>query len=214
MKLRLVLSGLIALLVAASCNATTLKLAPEIDLLVLDGRKISGSLLKGAEGLELERGEHQFLFRVVKPLDKDRYHPVREYVSVPLIATFTAQAKSVTIRLPVLQTLHDRRHFDKAADFRLVDEQGHEIVSRRDHLLPSHHSDLEQAMIAYNRNGQVASVPRFAQPQATTTITQSMPADLAVNDTATERLLNLWFHQVDAATRQRLVLWMRALRAS
>lgn len=66
MKLHLVLSGLLALLVVASCQATTLKLAPEIDLLVLDGRKISGSLLRGAEGLELERGEHQLLFRVEK----------------------------------------------------------------------------------------------------------------------------------------------------
>lgn len=214
MKLRLVLSGLIALLVVASCNATTLKLAPEIDLLVLDGRKISGSLLKGAEGLELERGEHQFLFRVQKSLEKDRHHTAREYVSVPLIVSFNAQAKSVTIRLPALQTLHDRRRFDKTADFQLVDEQGHEIASRRDRLLATGNSDLEQAMITYNRNGQVASVPRFAQPQATTSITQFMPADLAVNDTATQRLLNLWFHQVDSATRQRLVLWMNALRAS
>lgn len=214
MKLRLVLSGLIALLVAASCHATTLKLAPEINLLVLDGRKISGSLLKGAEGLELERGEHQFLFRVEKNLPKDRHTPARQYVSVPLIATFTAQAKSVTIRLPELQTPHDAKQFDKSAEFQLVDEQGHEIASKRDRLVTSHNSDLEQAMIAYNRNGQVASVPRFAQPQATTSINQAVPADLAVNDTPAERLLNLWFHQVDSATRQRLVLWMKALRAS
>ena len=214
MKLRLMLSGLIALLVAASCNATTLKLAPEIDLLVLDGRKISGSLLKGAEGLELERGEQQFLFRVVKPLDKDRHHAVREYVSVPLIATFTAQAKSVTIRLPALQTLHDARRFDKTADFQLVDEQGNEITSRRDRLLTDRNSDLEQAMIAYNRNGQVASVPRFAQPQATTDVSPFVPSDLAVNNTATERMLNLWFHQVDSATRQCLVLWIKSLRES
>ncbi|MCU5775155.1 DUF2057 family protein [Erwiniaceae bacterium BAC15a-03b] len=209
MKLRLVLSGLIALLVAASCHATTLKLAPEIDLLVLDGRKISGSLLKGAEGLELERGEHQFLFRVEKTVARDR-----QYLSVPLIATFNAQAKSITISLPALQTLSERRKFDAAPDFQLIDDQGKEIASKRDRLLTSHNSDLEKAMIAYNRNGQVASVPRFAQPQATTSITQPPPADLALNDTPTERLLNLWYHQVDSATRQRLVLWMKALRAS
>ncbi|MBP2170660.1 uncharacterized protein YccT (UPF0319 family) [Erwinia toletana] len=209
MKLRLVLSGLIALLVAASCHATTLKLAPEIDLLVLDGRKISGSLLKGAEGLELERGEHQFLFRVEKTVTHDR-----QYLSVPLIATFNAQAKSITIRLPALQTPSERKKFDATPDFQLVDEQGKEIASKRDRLLTSHNSDLEKAMIAYNRNGQVASVPRFAEPQATTSITQQPPADLALNDTAAERLLNLWYHQVDSATRQRLVLWMKALRAS
>ncbi|MFS2224921.1 DUF2057 family protein [Pantoea sp. B65] len=209
MKLRLVLSGLIALLVAASCHATTLKLAPEIDLLVLDGRKISGSLLKGAEGLELERGEHQFLFRVETTTS---HHHL--YLSVPLIATFNAQAKSVTIHLPELQTRSERKSFDASPDFKLIDEQGNEIASKRDRLITSHNDDLEKAMIAYNRNGQVASVPRFAQPQATTSINQSTPADLALSDTAAERLLNLWFHQVDSATRQRLVLWMKALRAS
>lgn len=214
MKLRLVLSGLIALLVAASCQATTLKLAPEINLLVLDGRKISGSLLKGAEGLELEHGEHQFLFRVEKTLPKDRHIAARQYVSVPLIVTFTAKAKSVTIRLPELETSREVKQFDKSPDFQLIDEQGKEIASKRDRLMSSHSSDLEQAMMAYNRDGQVASVPRFARPQATTSINPPVPADLALNDTPAERLLNLWFHQVDSATRQRLVMWMKALRAS
>ncbi|WP_338567588.1 DUF2057 family protein [Erwinia sp. E_sp_B01_3] len=75
MKLRLVMTGVLALLVAANVSATTLKLAPDIDLLVLDGRKISGSLLKGAEGLELEQGQHQVLFRVEKSLKKMRKQP-------------------------------------------------------------------------------------------------------------------------------------------
>ena len=56
MKLFMAVTGLIMLLVSASCHAITLKLDPEIDLLVLDGRKISGSLLKGADSLEKSRG--------------------------------------------------------------------------------------------------------------------------------------------------------------
>ncbi len=208
MKLRLVLSGIIALLIAASCQATTLKLAPEIELLVLDGRKISGSLLKGAEGLELERGEHQFLFRVEKTTGSNR-----PYVSAPMIATFNAQTQAVTIRLPALQNHHDVKKFERTPDFQLVDEQGNEIASKRDRLLSGHDSDLEQAMIAYNRTGKIASVPRFAQPHAAASV--ATPAgDLALNQTSAERLLNLWFHQVDTATRQRLLLWMKSLRAS
>lgn len=39
MKLSLAVTGLITLLVSASCSAITLKLDPQIDLLVLDGRK-------------------------------------------------------------------------------------------------------------------------------------------------------------------------------
>lgn len=50
MKLHMAITGLLALLVAANLQATTLKLSADIDLLVLDGRKISGSLLKGQTG--------------------------------------------------------------------------------------------------------------------------------------------------------------------
>lgn len=75
MKLHMAITGLLALLVAANLQATTLKLSADIDLLVLDGRKISGSLLKGADGLELERGEHQLLFRVEKRLTITRAPP-------------------------------------------------------------------------------------------------------------------------------------------
>ncbi len=67
MKLSLAVTGLLLLLVSATCHAITLKLAPEIDLLVVDGRKMTGSLLKGADSLELDGGQHQLLFRVDKP---------------------------------------------------------------------------------------------------------------------------------------------------
>ena len=103
MKLSLAVTGLLLLLVSATCHAITLKLDPQIDLLVLDGRKISGSLLKGADSLELERGQHQFLFRVEKP-GADASH----FQSVPMIVTFSADVHSVAIRLPALSNRRER----------------------------------------------------------------------------------------------------------
>lgn len=115
--------------------------------------------------------------------------------------------------MPPLNNTHDGKKFDKWPNFQLVDENGNTIVIKRDRLITSQSVDLEKAMIAYNRTGHIASVPRFAQPQTTTRIS-SLPADLAYHDAPAERLLELWYHQVDAATRQRLVLWMKALRTS
>ncbi len=214
MKLHLVISGLLALLVAASGYATTLKLDPDIDLLVLDGRKISGSLLKGAEGLELNSGEHQFLFQVEKTLQPVHRATTKHYISVPMIVTFTAHTQSVTIQLPPLLTPGEGHDFDKIADFRLLDEHGGEIISKRDRLVGRYYNtDVEKAMMAYNRNGEIASVPRFAlQSHAATEIPSSV--DFVLSDTATERLLQLWFHQVDDATRQRFISWIKALRAT
>ena len=216
MKLRLICSGMFALLCATSCYATTLRLDPNIDLLVLDGRKISGSLLKGADGLELDNGEHQLLFRVEKALDASHGNAKRSYISAPLIVTFVAKAKSISIRLPELESLHARRQFDKNSTYTLVDEKGQPVVSRRDRLplLDGHQTDLEKALIAYNRNGQIASVPRFAQQPPLSIHQDKFPTDVIGANMPTERLLQLWFHQVDSATRQRLVSWMKALRPS
>ncbi|QGY28676.1 YccT family protein [Pantoea cypripedii] len=212
MKLFFAVTGLIMLLVSASCHAITLKLDPEIDLLVLDGRKISGSLLKGADSLELERGQHQFLFRVEKSPDSTpRNAP--HYQSVPMIVTFTATAKTVAIRLPALDNRRERSTFDRTLNFQLVDEQGKEIASIRDRLPQPDGGDLEQAMLKYNRNGQAASVPRFAVQTSSISDAQ-MNADFAWQDVSDLPSLQRWFERFDAATRLRFLSWMKTLRAS
>jgi uncharacterized protein len=208
MKLSLAVTSLLVLLVSASCHAITLKLDPEIDLLVLDGRKISGSLLKGADSLELERGQHQFLFRVEKPC-ADATH----FQSVPMIVTFNASANSVAIRLPSLGNRRERILFDNTLNFQLIDEHGNEIVSVRDHLPQGSDSDLEKAMVNYNRNAQAASVPRFAMQSASLPAAQ-MDLDFAWQDASDLPSLQRWFQRFDAATRQRFISWMKTLRTS
>lgn len=213
MKLRLVITGLIALLVAATAQATTLKLAPDIDLLVLDGRKISGSLLKGAEGLELERGQHQLLFRVEKKLHKSG-QAATAWASAPLIVTFRAEAKSITIQYPSFTTLHQGNAFNKKPHFQLVDEKGAEVESQQDRLVNTRSEDYEQAMAIYNLKGSIASVPRFAQPQTSRSPVNESAPNLASDRHPTGRILQLWYQQVDAATRQRFGTLMQALRIS
>lgn len=213
MKLYAVLIGLIMMLFAASVQATTLKLSPDIDLLVLDGHKISGSLLKGADGLELERGEHQLLFRVERAL-KNQGTSTTNWVSTALIVTFTTQAPSVTISLPALQTLRDGRHFDNNPHFVLLDENGAEIASKRDRLQSGQQGDVEQAMVLYNLNDNVASVRRFAQPLRRTALNPAPLPEITFSQHPAERMLRLWYQQVDAATRQRFVLLMKALHTS
>lgn len=212
MKLSLAATGLLALLVTAPCHAITLKLDPDIELLVLDGRKISGSLLKGADSLELDRGEHQFLFRV----EKTHLHSLQgsaDYQSAPLIVTFTAEAKSISIRLPSLENRRERQHFDREFAFQVVDERGKEIHSKRDRLRADPLGDYEQAMYVYNRNGNVASVPRFAENNADTSAGR-LTTDLTWSAGSDMPSLQIWFHRFDEATRQRFLAWMKTLRTS
>lgn len=213
MKLSLAVTGLLALLVSASCSAITLKLDPQIDLLVLDGRKISGSLLKGADSLELDRGQHQFLFRVEK-LRNDRPDRVQRYQSVPMIVTFNAVAKTITIKLPSLETQRDRVHFDRSLNFQLVDERGKEITSMRDHLPASASADMEKAMLNYNRTGQIASVPQFARSVNVAPSSARLTADLAWTTQAEMPSLHRWFQRFDEATRQQFMTLVKMLRTS
>ncbi|MCZ4058784.1 DUF2057 family protein [Pantoea sp. LMR881] len=212
MKLLLAVTGLITLLVTASCSAITLKLDPQIDLLVLDGRKISGSLLKGADSLELDRGQHQFLFRV-EQLRDDRKDTSLRYQSVPMIVTFHAEAKTIAIRLPALVNKHDRHRFDRTLNFQLVDEHGKEISSIRDRLPANSDSDVENAMLIYNRDDKIASVPQFAQTTATAPAAQ-LTADLAWADQPEMPTIKRWFQRFDEATRQQFLNLVKMLRTS
>lgn len=213
MKLSLAVTGLTVLLVSATCQAITLKLDPQIDLLVLDGRKISGSLLKGADSLELERGQHQFLFRVEQLRDAHKDASLR-YQSAPMIVTFNAQVKTITIRLPALENRRERHHFDRTLNFQLVDERGQEIDIRRDRLPLSAESDMEKAMILYNRNGQVASVPHFAAVRDGAATASPAEAEFVWVDESPSPTIKRWFHRFDQATRQQFLSLVKLLRTS
>lgn len=212
MKLSLAATCLSALLVTAPCYAITLQLDPEIELLVLDGRKISGSLLKGADSLELERGEHQFLFRVEKTRENQK-QLTTDYRSAPLIVTFTAEAKSISIRLPSLENRRQRQYFEREFMFQVVDGEGQEIRSKRDRLYSVPQGDYERAMDRYNRTGKVASVPRFAKNFSAAPVTR-LTADLDQAQSRDMASLQVWFHLLDEATRQRFLAWVKTLRTS
>lgn len=55
--------AVVALIMPVCVFATTLRLTTDIDLLVLDGKKVSSSLLRGADSIELDNGPHQVVFR-------------------------------------------------------------------------------------------------------------------------------------------------------
>ena len=182
-------------------------------MLVLDGRKISGSFLKGADSLELDSGQHQFLFRVEQQREGQK-ESVIAYQSAPMIVTFTAVAKTITIRLPALETKRERYHFDRSLNFQLVDEKGNEITSVRDHLPATATADMEKAMLNYNRTHQIASVPRFANSASATPSSSRLTADLDWTTQAELPSLHRWFHRFDEATRQQLLTLVKMLRTS
>ncbi|MFJ5427957.1 DUF2057 family protein [Pectobacterium actinidiae] len=154
----------IAGLSTSAIAATTLKLDQKINLLMVDGQRMSGSLLKGADSLELSSGQHQILFKVVETVDHQTGAPVTYFPST-FIATFnTEKMTSVSFKLPPLQTVQDRKNFTTQPEYQLLDEKNQAIPVRSDAIViaDSELLDIERKMSEYNAAAKGASVAGFA----------------------------------------------------
>jgi uncharacterized protein YccT (UPF0319 family) len=225
MKFGFAVIGLLATCATMPTMAATLKLSPEINLLVIDGKKVSSSLFKGSTGLELVDGQHQILFRVEKPV---RYGSRDEdmYSSDPLIANFdSANSDIITISLPRITTKAEAARFDKNPSFTLVNEKGQTINAVKDKLKLEGlviAADMEMEMAKYNTGNGVAAIPSLAQitvinprgyPQTSmppVPVTRTPVAQNSVTvkgETAEEEMLQYWFQRADKETRKRFLDW-------
>ena len=91
-----IVTTLIALCLPVSVFATTLRLSTDVDLLVLDGKKVSSSLLRGADSIELDNGPHQLVFRVEKTIHLSNSEE-RLYISPPLVVSFNTSSSTRSI---------------------------------------------------------------------------------------------------------------------
>ncbi|WP_191091546.1 DUF2057 family protein [Affinibrenneria salicis] len=226
MKHGFVAAGFLVAAISTPAVATTLKLSPEIELMIVDGRQLSGSLFKGADSLELDNGQHQILFKVVSPGDPQTTS-ARLYQSQPLITTFNTQnLTAVSIRLPALGSAQERRRFDKNPRWQLVDQQQQAVQASYDRLNiepdAAEKSNPAQLLAKYNASGKEASVAAFVNPRDPVHHSKlpdiwshqpddplpSQPADIPDAQNA-ESLLHYWFQQADRETQQRFLNWAR-----
>ena len=177
----------------SAAMAVSFRINPEINLLVLDGNKLPGSLLKGAESIELEQGQHQILFtRVSAPRS-----PV-------FILTFTAESHSVSMVFPPASSLSECDTSDNLP-LRLVDENGENIAALQDHLSEIPDDDYVRAVSSYNLQNRKASVKKFSLPSETNDARAEKVSDSTVPVEAA---------QPSRGSLQAILLWLREFRTS
>lgn len=208
--------AMVALIMPVCVFATTLRLSTDIDLLVLDGKKVSSSLLRGADSIELDNGPHQVVFRVEKTIRlADNEQQV--YISPPLVASFNTQLISqVNFRLPRLETEKESLAFDASPRIELVDGDSMPIPVKLDILALTKRpkgTDYEADTETYNRASRRASLPQFATMMADDSTLLSGVSELDVlppqSQTLTEQRLNFWFQNADPDTRARFLQWAK-----
>ena len=208
-----IVTALIALCLPVTVFATSLRLSNDIDLLVLDGKKVSSSLLRGADSIELENGRHQLVFRVEKTIRLSSHE--RLYISPPLVISFDTQLVSqVNFHLPRLSNERDATHFDDAPRVELLDGDSMPIPVKLDILSITSTAkivDYEMETERYNKAAKHASLPQFATMMADDSSLLSGVSELdrvpPQSQTLTEQRLKYWFQQADAQTRSNFLQW-------
>lgn len=209
-------SAVIALVMPVCVFATTLRLSTDIDLLVLDGKKVSSSLLRGADSIELDNGQHQVVFRVEKTI-RVANHEQRMYISPPLIVSFNTQRISqVNFNLPRLETEKEALAFESGPRIELLDGDAMPIPVKLDILALTKTPkgiDYEADTEIYNKAGKRASLPQFAIMMADDSTLLSGVSELDVippqSQTLTEQRLKFWFQQADPDTRAKFLQWAK-----
>ena len=209
-----IVTALIALCLPVTVFATSLRLSNDIDLLVLDGKKVSSSLLRGADSIELENGRHQLVFRVEKTFRLSS-HEERLYISPPLVISFDTQLVSqVNFHLPRLNNERDTAHFDDAPRVELLDGDSMPIPVKLDILSITSTAKIvnyEMETERYNKAAKQASLPEFATMMADDSSLLSGVSELdrvpPQSQTLTEQRLKYWYQQADAQTRSNFLQW-------
>ncbi|MDA8479193.1 DUF2057 family protein [Citrobacter sp. Awk 4] len=209
-----IVTTFIVLILPATVFATTLRLSSDVDLLVLDGKKVSSSLLRGADSLELDNGPHQLVFRVEKTIRLSS-HEERLYISPPLVVSFDTQLISqVNFHLPRLENERETAHFDATPRLELLDGDAMPIPVKLDILAITSTAkviDYELETERYNKASKHASLPQFATMMADDSTLLSGISELDAippqSQTLTEQRLKYWFKQADPQTRNNFLKW-------
>ena len=193
-----IVTTLIALCLPVSVFATTLRLSTDVDLLVLDGKKVSSSLLRGADSIELDNGPHQLVFRVEKTIHLSNSEE-RLYISPPLVVSFNTQLiNQVNFRLPRLELDGDATPIPVKLDILAITSTAKTI-------------DYEVEVERYNKSAKRASLPQFATMMADDSTLLSGVSELDAippqSQVLTEQRLKYWFKLADPQTRNTFLQW-------
>ncbi|ARU93555.1 DUF2057 family protein [Tatumella citrea] len=186
---------------SSAAEALSFRLNPEMNLLVLDGHPLPGSLLKGADSIELNRGQHQILFTI----DQQKNSPA-------FIITFTAQGQKVNVLFPKPAAPGElQKQVSSATRFRVVDENDHDVPAIQDHLSLAPGVDYVAEMTAYNQLKRKASVEKFTGAGLQGNILTDTDNREYVNQDVSSLSSSLSFA---GRSFQSLLSWLREFRTS
>lgn len=213
MKFQRIALSVAALFASATTFAGMVTGSSNIDILALDGQKVSKSVLTDKNSFDMSAGaKHQVVLRVSEIVREGADRTLFE--SDPIVVTFQSSDDDIMISAPHLENSRDADNFKKSPTLTVITRSGSVVAFQQDYLkregfLPN--SDLVGTLSEYNSSGLKAAVREFASttmPAAIPALVKGKKGKVVVQgENVVEQQLQYWFQQADAETQVRFLKW-------
>ncbi|MDX1303207.1 DUF2057 domain-containing protein [Photobacterium sp.] len=196
-------------MLSASVHAATLSTSENIELLVVDGKKVLSSYWSPTKSIELTNGKHQIVVRFdgeVKNGSKGTIFTTRPY-----LFDFNVADKDATIVLPNLTTLSQAKaHFERGADWSLEYADGMKETIKYTELQGAGFaafSDMEALVADYNSQNGIVFEQGYAVDLEKVAVQVTEQGEVKITgDSLTQ--LKMWYTKASDKEKKAFKIWM------
>ncbi|OLQ69338.1 hypothetical protein BIT28_20370 [Photobacterium proteolyticum] len=194
-----------------SLQAATLSTGPNIELLVIDGKKVDSSFWSQTESVDLAPGKHQVVVRFDGELKSGSKSKM--YTTRPYLFELNVPDENATIVLPLLTSLTQAKsHFERGPEWQLELESGAmrtlEYVELQGKGFAAF-SNMEKLVADYNRQHGITFEQGYAVDLEKATVEVSEQGEVTISGDALAQL-KLWYSKADAEEKAAFYQWAKA----
>ncbi|MGR5146090.1 DUF2057 family protein [Photobacterium alginatilyticum] len=205
------LVGLTLVLLSGGLQAATVSSSKNVELLVVDGKKVQSSIWSSTESVELQPGRHQIVVRFDGELKNGSKKTM--YTTRPYLFEMDVPDDDVTITLPRLTTLSQAKaHFNRGVQWQLESSDGSTS------LLPyvelqgkgfGAFKDMEALVADYNRQHGITFEQGYAVNLEQTAVEVNEQGEVTISGDALAQL-KLWYVKANAEEKAAFYQWAKA----
>ncbi|GAB3526118.1 YccT family protein [Photobacterium alginatilyticum] len=205
------LVGLTLVLLSGGLQAATVSSSKNVELLVVDGKKVQSSIWSSTESVELQPGRHQIVVRFDGELKNGSKKTM--YTTRPYLFEMDVPDDDVTITLPRLTTLSQAKaHFNRGVQWQLESSDGSTS------LLPyvelegkgfGAFKDMEALVADYNRQHGITFEQGYAVNLEQAAVEVSEQGEVTISGDALAQL-KLWYVKANAEEKAAFYQWAKA----
>ncbi|MGF1714178.1 DUF2057 domain-containing protein [Photobacterium chitinilyticum] len=205
------LIGLSLVLLSGGLQAATISSSKNVELLVIDGKKVQSSFWSPTEKVELQPGRHQIVVRYDGELKNGSKNTM--YTTRPYLFEMDVPDDDATIILPRLTTLSQAKaHFGRGAQWQLelsdgttsalpyVELQGKGMAAFK---------NMEELVADYNRQHGITFEQGYAVDLEQATVEVSEQGEVTISGDALAQL-KLWYSKANAEEKAAFHQWSKA----